>query len=50
MDIIGDCKLEYTTDEAISGLEDKIKKLFQKFLRLYQAKDMTPYKRVCSCA
>ena len=43
MDIICDLKLDYTTDDAISGLEDKIKKLFQKFLDLYQAKDVTPY-------
>ena len=43
MDIIGDLKLDYTTDDAISSLEDKIKKWFQKFLDLYQAKDVTPY-------
>ena len=27
----------------ISGLGDKIKKWFKKFLGLYQAKDVTPY-------
>ena len=43
MDIIGDLKLDYTTDDAISSLEDKIKKWFQKFLDLYQSKDVTPY-------
>ena len=43
MDIIGDLKLDYTTDNAISSLEDKIKKWFQEFLGLYQAKDVTPY-------
>ena len=44
MDIIGDLKLDYTTDDAISSLEDKIKKKwFQKFLDLNQAKDVTPY-------
>ena len=43
IDIIGDLKLNYTSDDAISNLEDKIKKWFQKFLDLYQAKDVTPY-------
>ena len=43
MDTIGDLKLDYTTDDTISTLEDKIKKWFQKFLGLYQAKDVTPY-------
>ena len=41
--IVGDLKLDYPTDDAISSIEDKIKKLFQKFLDLYQAKDVTPY-------
>ena len=40
IDILGDLKLNQTTDEAISSLEDKIKKWFQKFLDLYQAKDI----------
>ena len=43
MDIIGDLKRDYTTDEAIAIMEDKIKKWFEKFLTLYQAKDVTPY-------
>ncbi|CAH3150161.1 unnamed protein product, partial [Pocillopora meandrina] len=43
IDIMGDLKLNYTTDDAISSLKDKIKKWFQKFLDLYQAKDVTPY-------
>lgn len=43
IDIIGDLKLDYTTDDAISILEEKIKKRFQKFLDLYQAKDVIPY-------
>ena len=45
-DIIGDLKLNYTTgptDSAISSLEDKMKKWFQKFLDLHQAKDVTLY-------
>ena len=43
MDIVGDLKLDYPTDDAISSIEDKIKKWFKKFLDLYQAKDVTPY-------
>ena len=43
MDIIGDLKLDYTTDEAIANLEVKIENWFEKFLALYQAKDVTPY-------
>ena len=43
IDIMGDLKLNYTTDDAISSLKDKIKKWFQKFLDLYQAKDVTLY-------
>ena len=45
-DIIGDLILNYTTgptDSAISSLEDKMKKWFQKFLDLHQAKDVTLY-------
>ena len=43
MDIVGDLKLDYTTDDAIANLEGTIKKWFTKFLELYQAKDVTPY-------
>ena len=45
IDITGDLNLNlnYSTDDTISSLEDKIKKWFQKFLELYQAKDVTPY-------
>ena len=43
IDIMGDLKLNYTTDDAISSLKDKIKKWFQKFLDLYRAKDVTLY-------
>ena len=35
MDIIGDLKLDYTTDQAIANLEVKIKIWFEKFLTLY---------------
>jgi len=43
MEVIGDLKLNYLTDEAISGLETKINKWFKKFNDMYQAKDVTPY-------
>jgi len=43
MATVGDLKLDCPTDDAISSIEDKIKKWFQKFLDLYQAKDVTPY-------
>lgn len=41
MDIIGDLKLEFTTDDDIVGLTSKIKSRLDKFL-LYQAKNVTP--------
>lgn len=43
MEIIGDLKLEFTTDDAITQLTNKINSWFDKFLCLYQAKDVTPY-------
>ena len=43
MDIIGDLKLDFTTNESIAQLSMKIKSWFQQFLHLYQAKDVTPY-------
>ena len=43
MEIIGDLKLDYKTDESIVQLEEKIKGWFKIFLSLYQAKDVTPY-------
>ena len=41
MEIIGDLKLEFTTDDAITQLTNNHG--FDKFLCLYQAKDVTPY-------
>lgn len=43
MEIIGDLKLDYKTDESIVQLEGKIKGWFKIFLSQYQAKDVTPY-------
>lgn len=53
MDIIGDLKLDYTTDDTISILEEKIKKWFQTFLDVYHASkrcDTLYAFFVCSCA
>ena len=43
IEIIGDLKLDYKTDESIVQLEGKIKGWFKIFLSLYQAKDVTSY-------
>ena len=43
MEIIGDLKLEFTTEVAVTLLKNKIKSWFEKFLFLFQAKDVTPY-------
>ena len=43
MEIIGDLKLEFTTEVAVILLKNKIKSWFEKFLFLFQAKDVTPY-------
>lgn len=43
MEIIGDSKLDYKTDESIVQREGIIKGWFKIFLSLNQAKDVTPY-------
>lgn len=43
MEIIGDLKLDYTTEESINQLEEKFKKWPENFLAIYQGKDVTPY-------
>lgn len=43
LDIIGDLKLDFTSDESTSDLKSKIKSWFEKFLQVYQTKDVTPY-------
>ena len=42
MDIIGDLKLDFTS-EGILELQRNIKSWFEHFLKVYQAKDVTPY-------
>lgn len=41
VEIIGDLKLDFPTDEPIAAHTAKIKSWFQQFLSLYQAKDVT---------
>ena len=43
MDIIGDLKLDFTSEEGILELQRNIKSWFEHFLKVYQAKDVTPY-------
>ena len=43
IDIIGDLKLDFPTEESIKQLQIKLQSWFQQFLHLYQAKDVTPY-------
>ena len=44
---ISDLKLDYTTDEGITKLDDKIKKWFEKFLTVSQHAYFVCF--VCSC-
>lgn len=43
IEIIGDLKLTFTSEESIINLKSKIKNFFSLFLTLYQSKDVTPY-------
>ena len=43
MDIIGDLRLDFTSEEGILELQRNIKSWFEHFLKVYQAKDVTPY-------
>ena len=43
MESIGDLKLEFTTNDGITQLTNKINSWFDKFVCLYQAKDVTSY-------
>ena len=40
MEIVDDLKLNYATSEAVTNLKDKMTKWFEKFLVLYQAKNV----------
>ena len=42
MDIIGNLKQDFTSEEDISNLKSKIKSWFGQFLKIYQKKDVTP--------
>ena len=43
MDIIGDLRLDFTSEEGILELQRNSKSWFEHFLKVYQAKDVTPY-------
>ena len=43
IDLIKELKKDYTTEESISEIKSRIDSWFQKFLHVYQAKDVTPY-------
>ena len=43
IDIIGDLKLDFPTEESIKQLQIKLQTWFQQFLHIYQAKDVTTY-------
>ena len=49
MDIIGDLKLDFTSDDSILELQGAIKAWFELFLKVYQAKDVTPYMHALHC-
>ena len=49
MDIIGDLKLDFTSEEGILELQRNIKSWFEHFLKVYQAKDVTPYMHALCC-
>ena len=42
MDIIDDLKLDYTSKDSITELKAKIISWFSAFLKIYQARDVTP--------
>ena len=43
MELIGDLKLDFTSEDEILQLQGDIKSWFGIFLNVYQAKDVTPY-------
>lgn len=49
MDIIGDLKLDFTSEDSILELQGDIKACFELFLNVYQAKDVTPYMHALHC-
>ena len=49
MDMIGDLKLDFTSEEGILELQRNIKSWYTHFLKVYQAKDVTPYMHAQCC-
>ena len=49
MELIGDLKLDFTSEDDIIQLQGDIKSWFGLFLNVYQAKDVTPYMHALHC-
>ena len=49
MELIGDLKLDFTSEDEILQLQEDIKSWFGIFLNVYQAKDVTPYMHALHC-
>ena len=49
MELIGDLKLDFTSEDDIIQLQGDIKSWFGLFLNVYQAKDVTPYMHALLC-
>ena len=49
MELIGDLKLDFTSEDDILQLQGDIKSWFGIFLNVYQAKDVTPYMHALHC-
>ena len=49
MELIGDLKLDFTSEDDILQLQGDIKSWFGLFLNVYQAKDVTPYMHALHC-
>ena len=49
MELIGDLKLDFTSEDDIIQLQGDIKSWFGLFLNVYQAKDVTPYMHTLNC-
>ena len=49
LELIGDLKLDFTSEDDILQLQGDIKLWFELFLNVYQAKDVTPYMNALHC-
>lgn len=49
MELIGDLKLDFTSEDDLLQLQGDVKSWFGLFLNVYQAKDVTPYMHALHC-